>query len=92
MAQSDQFHEQWEVVRDKARPVVPDDVYFLAEARRDMPPSKAHVKRLLRVRPEVTPATARPAPDHSRRREINQAHAAARVAREAIARAKRLEA
>ena len=92
MAQSDQFHETWAYLRDHAKPIVPDDVHDLREVRTFQPPSRAHLKRVARPRPLVTPAVPRPEPDHSRRREINQAHAAARVVREAIARAKKLEA
>ena len=81
MAQSDQFHEAWAQVRDYARPVLPDDVYFLDEARADAPPSRAHVKRLQRVRPEITAAQPRVALDYTRQQQINQAvSAGARIA------------
>lgn len=53
MAQSEQFHEVWAYLRDHAKPVVPDDVGQLAEVREQKPPSRAHVKRIKRVRPAV---------------------------------------
>lgn len=43
----------WAHLRDHAKPVVPDDVGQLAEVREQTPPSKAHVKRLTRLRPVV---------------------------------------
>lgn len=46
----------WAHLRDNAKPVVPDDVGQLAEVREMLPPSKAHVKRLTRVRPVVVKA------------------------------------
>lgn len=92
LTQCEAYEPFWRKHRDDWRPCTPDDVHGLREDRTFQPPSKAHLKRLARPRPVVTPAVARPAPDHSRRREINQAHAAARVVREAIARAKKLEA
>jgi len=75
MSQSEQFGEAWAHVRDHERPVRPDDVWFLREARADMPPSKAHLKRLAKPRPEIVRAKVLPEPDRSRRREINQAAA-----------------
>jgi len=79
MSQSEQFGEAWGHVRDHARPVRQDDVWFLDEARVYAPPSKAHLKRLARNHEPKSPA--RPEPDRSRRREINQAAAhGARVA------------
>lgn len=57
MSQSEQFGEAWGHIRDNARPVIADDVYFLDEARADMPPSKAHLRRLARSRPTVTTPT-----------------------------------
>lgn len=92
LTQAEQYEPFWRKHRDDWRPCTPDDIHGLAEDRTFTPPSRAHLKRLARVRPEITPAVARPAPDHSRRREINQAHAASARVREAIARAKRLEA
>lgn len=56
MAQSEQFHEVWAYLRDNAKPVVPDDVGQLAEVREMKAPSKAHIKRIRRARPTVTPA------------------------------------
>lgn len=43
----------WAHIRDYGKPVVPDDVGQLAEVRAMVPPSKAHVKRLTRLRPAV---------------------------------------
>lgn len=43
----------WAYLRDHAKPVVPDDVGQLAEVREQKAPSKAHIKRLTRVRPLV---------------------------------------
>lgn len=75
MSQSEQFGEAWAYVRDHARPVIQDDVYFLDGARADMPPSKAHVRRLKRLRPEVVPDQPRGTASHERRLHINQAAA-----------------
>lgn len=61
MGQSEQFHEQWAYLRDHAKPIVPDDVYDLRAVREFQPPSRAHVKRIQRVRPVVV--VARPRPD-----------------------------
>jgi len=73
MSQSEQFHESWSHIRDHARPVIQDDVYFLEAARADMPPSKAHVKRLTKFRPDVVPDKGRANSCAKRRVEINQA-------------------
>ena len=73
MGQSEQFHEQWAYLRDNARPVVPDDVFDLRAVREFQPPSKAHVKRLERVRPTVTIRSERPKPECARRRELAKA-------------------
>lgn len=92
LTQAEQYEPFWRQHRDYWKPCTPDDVHGLAEDRTFQPPSRAHLKRLTRERPEVTVARPRPPIDNSRRREINQAHAAARVVREAMARAKRMEA
>lgn len=92
LTQAESYADLWAAHRDRAGPLTPDDVWGLREDRHFQPPSKGHLKRLARVRPVVTPLVARPEPDHSRRREINRALAAASVVHEAIARAKRREA
>lgn len=75
LTQAESYADFWSQHRDYAGPVKCDDVFALREDREYTPPSKAHLKRLARVRPEVTPAKVSPTPDHSRRREINQAAA-----------------
>ena len=79
MAQSDQFHETFAYLRDNARAVRPDDVYALREAREFQAPSRAHIKRIERVRPMVLVATPKPVSDVTRRIELNQAVAIARA-------------
>lgn len=80
MAQSDQFHESFAYIRDNARAVRPDDVYALAEAREFAPPSRAHIKRIERVRPTVTKAEPKVVSDlGDRRRMVNAAAAMARA-------------
>lgn len=95
LTQAEQYEPFWRQHRDYWKPCTPDDVHGLAEDRTFQPPSRAHLKRLARAQREqeyVGVARPRPPIDNSRRREINQAHAAARVVREAMARAKKLEA
>lgn len=48
--------EVWPYMRDNAKPVTPLDAYYLAQCRTYCPPSKAHVKRLLKLRPQITKA------------------------------------
>lgn len=84
MAQSDAFHESWSYLRDNAKPIREIDVWELREAREVFPPSKAHVKRLLRRRAEIT----RPSKvlqlgddtDGARRKAIVRAQRAAEIA------------
>lgn len=81
LTQAESYADLWTQHRDYAGPVKCDDVFALREDREYTPPSKAHLKRLTKSRPEVSPATVSPKPDHSRRREINQAAAhGARIA------------
>lgn len=75
MSQSEQFHEAWAHIRDNARPVIEDDIYFLDEARADMPPDAAHLARLKHLRPDVTPARPHGTTCLARRRQVNQADA-----------------
>jgi len=75
MSQSEQFGEAWGHIRDNARPVIADDVYFLDEARADMPPSKAHLRRLARSRPTVTTPTPWGTSSALARRRANEAAA-----------------
>lgn len=79
MAQSDQFHETWAYLRDHAKPIRPDDVADLRAVREFQPPSRAHIKRIERVRPFVLVATPKPVSDVTRRIELNQAVAIARA-------------
>jgi hypothetical protein len=73
MGQSEQFHEQWAYLRDHAKPIVPDDVFDLRAVREFQPPSKAHLKRIARERPAVTPLRDRPKLSDGQRERINSA-------------------
>ena len=65
--QCSNWAEPWAHLRDNAKPIAPRDVDELAEVRVMVPPSKAHIKRLQRVRPVVVVARAKPtAPDTAR--------------------------
>jgi hypothetical protein len=65
MTQAESYADLWAAHRDQARPVTPADVWGLREDRHFQPPSKAHLKRLARIRPVVVVAKAKPpsAPD-----------------------------
>lgn len=76
MTQAESYADLWEHHRDRAGPVKADDVFALRDDRTFQPPSRGHLKRLQRVRPEVTPIIPRPALDNSRRAEVNRALAA----------------
>lgn len=79
MSQSEQFGEAWAYLRDNARPVVPDDVYYLREIRADMPPSRAHIKRLKKSRPEIVPTKPRGTSCATARLRANEAAAHGRA-------------
>ncbi len=46
--------EVWPFMRDNAKPLTQLDAYYLSQCRAYTPPSKAHVKRLLKLRPKVS--------------------------------------
>lgn len=73
MTQAESYADLWAAHRDRAGPLTPDDVYGLADDRHFQPPSKAHAKRLARLRPYTTPLVLGPTPDVTRRRQINEA-------------------
>ncbi len=53
MVQCEQYAPFWEAHRDNWKPSTPADVWGLREDREFEPPSRAHVKRIERVRPVV---------------------------------------
>jgi hypothetical protein len=59
--------EAWGWLRDHAKPTTPYAADQLAMCRTYEPPSKAHLKKLSKLRLAVTPARARPEPDRSAR-------------------------
>ena len=64
LTQCEQYEPFWRKHRDDWRPCTPADVWGLREDREFQPPSRGHLKRLLRPRPTVTPAApARNEPD-----------------------------
>lgn len=73
MSQSEQFHEAWAYLRDNAKPVEPHDVWDLRVVREQLPPSKAHIKRLQRARPVVTIARRKPPIDQTPRVKMIEA-------------------
>lgn len=75
MSQSEVFHETWAYLRDNAKPIVPQDVYDLEAVRAPMPPSKAHIKRIMRKsgQPVIRVVIKRPAPDRAAREHHLQA-------------------
>jgi len=50
------YADFWEAHRDRAGPLTPADVWGLREDREFQPPSRGHLRRLRRFRPEVFPA------------------------------------
>lgn len=73
LVQCDQYEPFWAAHRDNWKPCTPADVWGLREDRTFQPPSKAHLKRLTRVRPVVVVARPRPVSDSPRQRELREA-------------------
>lgn len=82
MTQAESYADFWVAHRDRAGPLSPADVWGLREDREFVAPSKAHVKRLTRVRPVVTRADAK-VPDVSARQSLAQRVRAGRQVLEA---------
>jgi hypothetical protein len=80
MTQAESYADLWGQHRDYAGPVKADDVFALRDDRDFQPPSRAHIKRIERARPEITLASRPRLSDTVRRREINQALAFAKRA------------
>lgn len=80
MTQAESYADSWAQHRDYAGPVKADDVFALRDDRDFQAPSRAHVKRIQRERPEITLAGRPRLSDTVRRREINQALAFAKRA------------
>lgn len=75
------LYHVWPHCRDNTRGTTPYAVEQLAKCRTYTPPSKAHVKRLLKLRPKYGIATPPPAPcprGQAERRATNEAMAVAR--------------
>lgn len=66
------YADLWAAHRDNMRPVTPADVWGLREDRDFQPPSRAHIKRLQRVRPMVTRAEFYPHDANGDRVRCNQ--------------------
>lgn len=71
LVQCDQYAPYWEKHRDDWKPSTPADIWGLREDREFTAPSRAHIKRLERVRPEVV--VARPiVRDTTARADLNR--------------------